>query len=103
MQSRPVVPIVAGNSKFLGLSTPEWAVSGTILCPYLILGGSLFWYFFVAHVALQVFYVVYLSRLEENILMVLINNRRIPSIIRGSFVKPLPIEKSTIGDLEQRR
>lgn len=91
-----VVPVVAGNTRVL-LSVPEWAASLVIFVTYLSFTGKLFWLFLLAQIILTLVYVLFLSKLEENIISVLIRSAKMPDIVYGSFDKPMPLDKRDDG------
>ncbi len=90
-----IIPIQSGNTKYLGLSVPEWCVALTPSGLYIILlTGKLLLIAIVIHLIIIAVYVVVLSKLEENIFNVLLNNYRIPPILQGYYINPLPISKN---------
>jgi hypothetical protein len=93
VEPKRVVPVVAGNTRIL-LSVPEWAASLLLFAGYLSFAGNLFWLCLIAQIALTMFYVLFLSKLEENIINVLIRAAKLPDIIYGSLNKPLPLDQS---------
>jgi hypothetical protein len=93
VEPKLVVPIVAGNTKILGLGTPEWAASMILFVIFMSFAGKLFWLLFISQIVGTVVYVSFLAKLEENIIMVLIRAAKIPSIIYGSFNKPMPLDQ----------
>lgn len=94
MEKRPVVPIVSGSTKYLGLTAPEWAINAVIFGGYLIVFGNNLLLPVLVHALVMLFYALFLSQLEENVLFVLISSRKIPSIFYGKFRKPIPFEKT---------
>jgi hypothetical protein len=92
---RRTIPIVSGNVKYLGLSIPEWTMSvGFILPVYCILcDGNTRTICMCIHAVLIFFFIFFLSKLEENIIGIIINNLNIPNIVQGFFVRPLPMYK----------
>lgn len=91
------VPIVSSNVKYLGLSIPEWVL---ILSPcgfYFILFDFLnkgfINYSIGVHFVSIFIYVFFISKLEENIIQIILINLNIPSIVYGFFRRPLPINK----------
>jgi hypothetical protein len=89
---KEIVPIMSGNTRYLGLSVPEWAIQGFLFTTYF----GLFHHWFIAliiHVVLIIIYVAFLSKLEENIIFVLISSFKIPSIIYGKFISKRIIKK----------
>jgi type IV secretory pathway VirB3-like protein len=99
VEPKLVVPVVAGNTRII-LSVPEWAASLIIFVVFLSFAGNLFWFFFIVQVVLTMVYVLFLSKLEENILNVLIQSAKMPNIVYGSFNKPMPLDKKGIKDGE---
>ncbi len=95
---RPVVPIMSGNVRYLGLSVPEWSIVGILYTGlFAILQVPIFIVtpiFFV----LILIYVQILSRLEENVIFVIQASFRIPNVIYGSFKKPLPLSRMRNND-----
>jgi len=80
------VPIISCNPKYLGLGMPEWAINLLIFSALLsIFGFKGGWPFMLGQIFLNYVYVKYISKLEENIGEVLMNNRKIPSVIWGYF------------------
>ena len=91
MQSRECVPIVSGNTKYLGLSIPEWTINLLIHSGYVIfLGYKHGWPLMIIQVVCNIFYVNIISKIEENIGGVLMTWRKIPDVIWGYF-NSLPI------------
>jgi hypothetical protein len=95
INSKQVVPIVAGNTKILGLGGPEWAFSSLIFAMYFCFAGKLVWIFAIIQFTATIVYILFLSKLEENILFVLLASAKIPDIIYGSFNKPMPLDKKS--------
>lgn len=92
IEGKKVVPVVAGNTRIF-LSVPEWAASLFIFAMVLCYTGKFWWIFLIIQFLLTVIYVSFLSKLEENIISVLIKSAQIPNIIYGSFNKPMPLNK----------
>jgi hypothetical protein len=87
---RRTIPIVSGNIKYLGLSIPEWTMAWSPLPVYFIIskGNPICIYI---HIVLIFFFIAFISKLEENIIGIIINNLNIPNIVQGFFVRPLPM------------
>ena len=93
---RRVITIQSGNTKYLGLSVPEWCVALIPAGGYLILlEGKVIFLAAVLHQLLIVVYTTALNKLEENILPIIVSNNKIPSVVQGYFVNPSP--KSSYG------
>jgi hypothetical protein len=91
---RRTVPIVSGNVKYLGLSIPEWTFALSPLPLYFIFSeGNARTVCMGVHAVIIFLYIFFLSKLEENILEIIRNNLKIPNIVEGFFVRPLPISK----------
>ena len=45
-------------------------------------------------------YIFFLSKLEENIIFVLLASAKLPDIVYGSFNKPLPLDKKSTDELK---
>lgn len=91
------VPIVSSNVKYLGLSIPEWvlmlAPCGLYFILFNYINKDFINYAICGHVVLIFVYVFFISKLEENILQIILINLNIPSIVYGFFRRPLPINK----------
>lgn len=92
VEPKLVVPVVAGSTRII-LSVPEWAFSLILFVTYMSFSGNFFWIFVIAQIILTMVYVLFLSKLEENIINVLIQSARMPNIVYGSFNKPMPLDK----------
>jgi hypothetical protein len=46
-------------------------------------------------------YIFFLSRLEENIIFVLLASAKLPDIVYGSFNKPLPLAQKATDFIEE--
>ena len=83
---------MSGASKILGLTTPEWAMESALFFFIMIaLNSALYSMLLVG--TFHIVYVRFLAKLEENIFEVLLENLRIPSVLKGSFRPPFPMEK----------
>ncbi len=96
---KEIVPIMSGDVKYIGLTVPEWILNSVIFCGYYILlnkeiGFSKWYVFCIIHIFGIVFYGAFIVKIEENIVYVIKNNFKIPSIIFGNLSRPIPIEKS---------
>jgi hypothetical protein len=97
VEPKQVVPVVAGNTRII-LSVPEWAISLMLFVFYFITTGKLWWICLIAQIIFTMVYVLFLSKLEENIMSVLIHAAKLPDIIYGSFNKPMPLDKREEND-----
>jgi hypothetical protein len=93
---RPVVPIMSGNTRYLGLAVPEWCVVGLVTCFFLVFVRVPFLMLLIIEVPVLVFYVSVFAKMEENIFFVLKASRAIPNIIYGTARKPLPLERMRV-------
>lgn len=84
IQSKECVPIVSGNTRYLGLSIPEIAINLLVHSGYLIFFGYRNgWPLILIQVILNIIYVKTISKIEENIGGVIMTNRKIPNVILG--------------------
>ena len=87
------LPIVTGNIKYLGLSTPEWSINSLFFALYFMIGGPPILKFALPiHMVAIIAYTMVLGKLEENILQVLIENMKIKGRIIGIYKKKMPIQ-----------
>jgi hypothetical protein len=100
IEPKQVVPIVAGNTKILGLGGPEWAISSVVFAMYFCFAGKLVWIFAMIQLFGTFVYIFFLSKLEENIIFVLLASAKLPDIVYGSFNKPLPLDKKSTDELK---
>jgi hypothetical protein len=92
MESKDCVPIVSGNTKYLGLSIPEWAINLLLHSGYIILFGYRNgWPLIIVQIVFVVIYVNTISKIEENIGGVIMVNRKIPNVIWG-FINSIPLK-----------
>ena len=84
---------MSGNTRYLGLSVPEWTIILAIAAIFLVLFSVPITWVLVFGIPLVMTYALVLSKMEENILFVFRSARRIPNIVYGSFRKPLPFQK----------
>lgn len=89
-RKKEIVPIVSGNTKILGMSTPEWCIHFTIFIFYSIILRVPMGLGLSVHVPCVIVYIAFLSKLEENIIFVLIQSFKIPNVLVGSFNKMIP-------------
>jgi hypothetical protein len=101
IEPKQVVPIVAGNTKILGLGGPEWAISSIVFAMYFCFVGKLVWIFFMIQLFGTGIYILFLSKLEENIIFVLLASAKLPDIVYGSFNKPLPLAQKATDFVEE--
>ncbi len=86
-----IITIQSGNTKYLGLSIPEWCIALIPFGAYLILlEGKVIFLAAIIHIIIIAVYTTFLNKLEENILPVIMTNNKIPSIIQGYFINPIP-------------
>jgi len=95
VQQRPLIVIQSGNAKFLGLTTPEWAMA---LFPYafsyafLPIGKAPFWLFTFIYACLIIAYGQLISKLEQDALGTFQKNFQIPDTVVGYFENIIPID-----------
>lgn len=91
-EAKDCVPIVTGNIKYAGLTIPEIAMNIMLFCSYYIVIGfskSLIPAFLI-QIVLNVVYIHFLRKLEENFIGVIMSHINIPDVIWG-FSNILPI------------
>lgn len=95
MSERPLIVIQSGNAKFLGLTTPEWAM---FLGPYgfsfvfITPGTNTFWIFTLIYFIFILTYGQLISKLEQDALGTFQKNYRIPDVVVGFFENIIPID-----------
>jgi hypothetical protein len=91
---KTLIPIQSGNTKYLGMTLPEWCVALIPGGVYMILlEGKQIIPAVIIHGICIAFYALILSKMEENIFGVINTNRKISNIILGYPFSPTPIEK----------
>lgn len=94
------VPIVSGNTKYMGLSVPEWTLTLSPCGFYFIVAtDKILTITILIHAIIIFLYIFFVSKLEDNILQVILRNMKIPSIVYGYFKRPIPINKFTSSKL----
>lgn len=88
---RPVVPILSGNTRYIGLSVPEWCLVGLATCFFMVFLRVPFLTLLFIETPIIVLYSAIFSKMEENILFVLRASHHIPNILYGAVKKPLPL------------
>jgi hypothetical protein len=97
MGQRPLIVIQSGNAKFLGLTTPEWAL---VLFPYSFSiaiiepGSGPFWLFSLVYLILILLYGQLVSKLEQDALGTFQKNFAIPNIVVGFFENTIPLNSA---------
>jgi len=87
------VPIVSGNVKYLGMTVPEWCMFLAPMGFYVIVvPAEAQWIVMLVHLAVIIGFIVFVSKIEENIIMVLVQNLQLPSVISGYFRRPVPVK-----------
>jgi hypothetical protein len=93
MRKKPLIPIVSGGVKTLGLTLPEWVIGLSPAGLYIIIAGPFLPYVIAVHAVLILVYGIIISKLEENVLAVIKTNLYIKGIILGYTRRPLPYDK----------
>lgn len=89
------VPIIASSPKYLGLTVPEWALSLLPLILFTTIFNKVFLIYLPAHLIVMIIYIVLFSKMEENIVPVVVTWFKIPEVIIGIFNKSI-IQKRPI-------
>jgi len=95
MNQRPLIVIQSGNAKFLGLTTPEWAL---VLSPFAFslafikIGSMPFWLYTLVYLILIITYGQLVSKLEQDALGTFQKNYQIPNVVVGFFENTIPID-----------
>ena len=95
MSERPLIVIQSGNAKFLGLSTPEWAIiSGPYMFSLAIIqvGTLTFWIYTLVYIIAILAYGQLISKLEQDALGTFMKNNKIPDTVVGFFENTIPID-----------
>ena len=78
---------MSANVRYLGLSIPELAINMIIFSFYIIvldlLSIKTVWPAIVIQVILNIVYFSFINKLEENIINVILINRKIPNVVQG--------------------
>lgn len=88
---RPVVPILSGNTRYIGLSVPEWCIVGLVTCFFMVFLRVPVLILLFIETPIIVLYTAIFSKLEENVLFVLKVAHQVPNILYGAVKKPLPL------------